>query len=85
MAEVNAMPIIEPYILDHNAGPRNCQYEIGPGTKEHPAELILHSVDGRFEKFLCKRHAAMTLSHDLDQLATAVVESALALEKTIHI
>jgi hypothetical protein len=79
------MPIIEPYKMDHNAGPRNCQHEIGPGTNQHPAELILHSVDGRHEKFLCKRHAILTLSHDMDRLAAAVVETALALEKTIQV
>jgi len=83
--EANTMPIIEPYIMDHNAGPRNCQYEIGPGINQHPAELILHSVDGRHEKFFCKRHAVMTLSHDMDGLATAVVEIALALENTIQV
>ena len=79
------MPIIEPYKMDHNEGPRNCQYEIGPGTNQHPAELILHSADGRQEKFLCKRHAVLTLSHDMDRLAAAVVETALALEKTIEV
>ena len=73
------MPIIEPYIMEHNAGPRNCQFEIGPGTIQHPAELILHSADGRHEKFLCKRHAVLKLSHDMDLLAAAVVETALAL------
>lgn len=79
------MSIIELYRSDHNAGPRNCQYEIGPGTSQHPAELLLHSVDGRHEKFLCKRHAVMTLSQSPDQLAMAVVETALALEKTIQV
>ena len=79
------MAIIEPYKMGHNAGPRNCQYEIGPGTNQHPAELILHSTDGRHEKFLCKRHAVLTLSHDMDRLAAAVVETALALEKAIQV
>ena len=79
------MPIIEPYKMDHDAGPQNCQYEIGPGTNQHPAELILHSADGRPEKFLCKRHAVLTLSQDMDRLAAAVVETALALEKTIQV
>jgi hypothetical protein len=39
--------------------------------------VILHSVDGRHETFLCRRHAATTLSKNLDQLASAVVEMAL--------
>lgn len=77
------MPIIEPYRIDHNAGPRNCQHDLG--GKQHPAEVILHSRDGRFEEFLCKRHAALALSNDLDRLATAVVEIALAPEKTIQV
>jgi hypothetical protein len=47
--------------------------------------LILHSADGRHEKFLCKRHAVLTLSHDMDRLAAAVVEMALALEKAIQV
>lgn len=79
------MAIIEPYKMDHHAGPRNCQHEIGPGTTSHPAELILHTVDGHHEKFLCKRHAALALSRDSDLLATAVLETALALENTIAV
>lgn len=79
------MPIIEPYRMDHNAGPRNCQFEIGPGTTPHAAELILHSADARHEKFLCKRHAVITLSHDMERLATAVVEIALSLEKPVSV
>jgi hypothetical protein len=79
------MPIIEPYKLEHNEGPRNCQYEIGPGTNQHPAELILHSADGRHEKFLCKMHAVLTLSQDMNRLAAAVVEMALALEKATRV
>lgn len=71
------MPIIEQYKIDHNAGPRNCQHGVGAGAQAHPAELILHSADGRHEEFLCKRHAVMVLSHDMDRLATAVVEMAL--------
>jgi hypothetical protein len=47
--------------------------------------LILHSADGRHENFLCKRHAVLTLSHDMDRLAAAVVEMALALEKAIQV
>jgi len=70
------MAIIEPYKMDQNAGPRNCQYEIGPDMNQHPAELILHSADGRHKQFLCKQHAVLTLSRDMDRLAMAVVEMA---------
>ena len=57
VGEMRKTPIIEPYRMDHNEGPRNCQYD--PGAKQHPAELIIHSVDGRFEKFLCKDHVCL--------------------------
>lgn len=76
------MPIIEPYKMGHIEGPRNCQHDLS--EKHHTAEMILHSADGRSEHYLCKRHAAMALSHDLDQMAMAVVETALAFGEHRH-
>jgi hypothetical protein len=69
--------IIEPYIIDHHAGPKPCEYShttrstFGP---EPPcnAEVILHA--GVVERFLCKRHAANELRQEPTLLAQAVID-----------
>lgn len=77
------MTVIENYIIDHNAGPRPCEYS---STTEHSleppcdAELILH--DGQAERFLCKFHAANELGQNPSLLAKAVIELHLLLART---
>jgi hypothetical protein len=70
------MSVIERYVTEAPE-PRTCQCaDLSRKDEKCKAELILH--DSGKEIFLCKRHAALNLSANLNLLATAVVELATA-------
>jgi hypothetical protein len=63
-------PVLEKYIFDSHAGPRNCVD--APAGQDCKAELIFH--DERSELFLCRTHAALRLSKNQQLMAIALVD-----------
>jgi hypothetical protein len=67
------MPTIERYHATPGVEARVCEL-IDPSDRSsrHSAELILR--DGQKDQYLCKAHAAISLSGNKDLLAKAVIE-----------
>lgn len=67
------MPVIEKYSYAPELAPRLCQHS-SPADKNarHNAEVILH--EGKDERFLCEKCAALELSSNHVLLAKAVID-----------
>ncbi len=72
------MPTIEPYIIEHDNGPRLCSYSAIDPLSTEPrcyAALILNTSQG--PQYLCKLHSAIELAADKMLLAHAVIDLAI--------